>query len=175
MRSPTNVKEVQYLTGRLAALYCFVSCVRDQDFLFFSTIKKKEKFKWTSKCDEAFQRVKYFLMSPLILTRLREGSPLHLYLSITNLAISSLLVQETDKAERSTSFLSKVFRGNEAWYKNIEKLALAIIVMERNLFSYFQGQNIFIKTNYPIQQVLKNPNMAGRIVYWTVELSEYDI
>lgn len=45
MRSPTNVKEIQGLTGFLVALSRFFSCVSDKAFLFFVALKKKERFK----------------------------------------------------------------------------------------------------------------------------------
>jgi hypothetical protein len=54
MRSPSNIKEVQQLTGRLAALSRFLSCAGDKAFTFFASIKKKERFEWTPECEEAF-------------------------------------------------------------------------------------------------------------------------
>jgi hypothetical protein len=41
MRSPSSIKEVQQLTGRLAALSRFLSCAGDKAFSFFASIKKK--------------------------------------------------------------------------------------------------------------------------------------
>jgi hypothetical protein len=38
MRSPTSVKEVQRLTGRIAALSRFLSCAREKSFHLFSTV-----------------------------------------------------------------------------------------------------------------------------------------
>jgi len=32
-----------------------------------------------------------------------------------------------------------------------------------------------MKTNYPVKQVLNKPDMAGRMMSWSVELSEYDL
>jgi hypothetical protein len=44
MRSPTSIKEVQQLTGRIAALSRFLSCAGEKAFHFFSTLKKSERF-----------------------------------------------------------------------------------------------------------------------------------
>jgi hypothetical protein len=44
MRSPTSVKEVQQLTGRIAALSRFLSCAGEKSIHFFSTLKKGERF-----------------------------------------------------------------------------------------------------------------------------------
>lgn len=71
--------------------------------------------------------------------------------------------------------VSKVFRGAETYYENIKKLTLIVIVVKRKLRPYFHGHKIFVKTNYHVQQVLKNPYLAGMMVSWAVEISEYDI
>lgn len=73
------------------------------------------------------------------LTRLRDGSPLLIYLSVTDRAMSSVLIQEIDKAEKPVYFVNKVFRGAEARYQKIEKLALSVVIVERKLRPYFQG------------------------------------
>lgn len=58
MRIPMSVNKVHQLIGRLIALSHFLSCIGDKAFLFFVALRKNEKFKWTSKCDEAFTKVK---------------------------------------------------------------------------------------------------------------------
>lgn len=44
VRSPTNVKEMQQLTGHLIALSRFLSYVGDKTFLFFVVLIKKKNF-----------------------------------------------------------------------------------------------------------------------------------
>ena len=56
MASPIIVKEVQKLTGRIAALNRFVSRVTDKCLPFFKTLK--QAFAWTDKCKAAFQEQK---------------------------------------------------------------------------------------------------------------------
>lgn len=53
MRSPTNVKEVQQLTGCLATLFRSSRVWTIRLSVSFSTLTKKEKFKWTIECEEA--------------------------------------------------------------------------------------------------------------------------
>ena len=52
MEPPRNIKEVQSLTGRVAALNRFVSKAIDKCLPFFKVLKKS--FKWTDKCQKAF-------------------------------------------------------------------------------------------------------------------------
>ena len=48
MTPPRNVKEVQSLNGKVAALNRFVSRATDKCLPFFRTLKKS--FKWTTEC-----------------------------------------------------------------------------------------------------------------------------
>ena len=52
MTSPKTVKEVQKLTGRIAALNRFVSKATDKCLPFFKTLK--QAFAWTDECETTF-------------------------------------------------------------------------------------------------------------------------
>nr|KYP44754.1 Retrovirus-related Pol polyprotein from transposon opus [Cajanus cajan] len=60
-------------------------------------------------------------------------------------------------------------------YQKIEKLALAILVTARKLRHYFQSYEVIVRTDYPIRQVLQKPDLAGRMMKWSIELSEHSI
>jgi len=72
-------------------------------------------------------------------------------------------------------FVSKVFKGAELRYQKIERLALEIITTSRKLRHYFQSHKIIVKMNYPVKQVLSKLDLAGRMVSWSVDLTEYDL
>ncbi|GAU30847.1 hypothetical protein TSUD_365550 [Trifolium subterraneum] len=175
MRKPTSVKEVQQLTGRIVALSRFLSCAGEKVFHFFATLKSGERFTWSDKCEEAFQQLKVFLASPPILTRPQVGNPLYMYLDVSENSMSSALVQDIKGEERPVYFVSRIFREVEIRYQKIEKLSLAVVTTARRLRHYFQSHKIVVKIDHPIKHMLKKPDLAGRMVAWTVELSEYDI
>lgn len=130
----------------------------------------KEIFKWTGECEKAFSKLKKFLALLPILTRPITSSPLYLYLYITNHALSLIVIQKTDRVEQYVYFVSKVFRGSEDHYQNIEKIVLVVVVTSRNLISYFQLHLILVKIYYPTPHILKNPNLAEIMVSWEVEV-----
>src|SRR4030042_1803275 len=119
--------------------------------------------------------VKTFLSIPPVLHRPTPGAILFLYLAISDNAMSSVLVEESESGEKPIYFVSKVFRGAKLRYQKIERLDLAVVTTARKLRSYFQSHRITVKSNYPIKQVLGKPDLAGRMVAWSIELSEYDI
>ena len=58
---PKNVKEVQSLNGKIAALNKFVSKATDKCLPSFRTLKKS--FEWTAKCQQAFDDLKAYFPS----------------------------------------------------------------------------------------------------------------
>ncbi|XP_016200263.1 uncharacterized protein LOC107641282 [Arachis ipaensis] len=57
----------------------------------------------------------------------------------------------------------------------MEKLAYALVTSARRLRHYFQSNKIIVKTNQPLRQVLTRPEVSGRLIKWSIELSEFDI
>ena len=90
MKSPRTIKEVQSLTGKLAALNRFISRATDKCHHFFQTIKKME---WTAECEEAFGQLKEYLASAPLISTPREGDELYLYLVVSKWATSSVFVR----------------------------------------------------------------------------------
>lgn len=84
MRSPSNIKKVQPLTRWLATLALFFSYIGDKMFYFFDTLKRKEKFTWKNKYEEAFTKLKIFLAILPILKHLKVDAPLYLYMLATS-------------------------------------------------------------------------------------------
>uniref|UniRef100_A0A2N9G7Y6 Uncharacterized protein n=1 Tax=Fagus sylvatica TaxID=28930 RepID=A0A2N9G7Y6_FAGSY len=74
-------KEVQRLTGRVAALNWFMSRSTDKCLPFFKTLKKA--FEWTDECQQAFEELKKYLTEPLLLSPSKQGEELYLYLAVS--------------------------------------------------------------------------------------------
>ncbi|XP_016193067.1 uncharacterized protein LOC107633999 [Arachis ipaensis] len=175
MTSPKTVKEVQQLAGRIAALSRFLPAVANRSYHFFQTFSKGKKFTSTDECENSFTELKQHLTSPPILQRPETGKPLCLYLSVSNHAISSVLVTETGRKQNPVYFISRVLQPTEIRYLKIEQLALALITTARRLRHYFQGHTIIVRTDQPLRQILTRPELAGRLIKWAIELSEFDI
>uniref|UniRef100_A0A803QH15 DNA polymerase eta n=1 Tax=Cannabis sativa TaxID=3483 RepID=A0A803QH15_CANSA len=85
--SPTKVKELQNLTGRIAALSRFVSKSTDKCVPFFNIVRGSKKFEWT-EC-ESFSRTKKQLTQPPILSKPLDGEELGVYLTVTKFAVNA--------------------------------------------------------------------------------------
>ena len=104
MASPKTVKEVQKLTGRIAALNRFVSKVTDKCLPFFKTLK--QAFAWTDECEAAFQELKRYLSNPPLLSPSKQGENLYMYLAVSATAVSASLIQEEDKKQLPVYYVS---------------------------------------------------------------------
>jgi len=175
MRSPTTVKEVQQLTGRMAALSRFVSASGEKGHSYFQCLRRNNKFVWSKECEEAFVKHKEYLASPPVLCKPLVGTPLRLYFAVTERAVSAVLDQDQGQAQKPVYFVSKVLQGPEVRYQALEKAAPAVVFSARRLRHYFHSFTVLVMTDLPIQKVLKKPDVAGRMVKWAVELSEFDI
>lgn len=65
--------------------------------------------------------------------------------------------------------------GPETRYQKIEKVALALLTTARRLRQYFLAHTVIVRTDQPIRQILGRPDIAGRMMKWSLELSEFDI
>ncbi|XP_050280556.1 uncharacterized protein LOC126721549 [Quercus robur] len=159
MEPPKSIKELQSLTGRVAALNRFVSKATDKCLPFFKVLRKA--FEWTDKCQRAFQDLKDYLTTAPLLSPSVQGEELYLYLAVSPHAVSSALIREEGKVQKPVYYTSRALRGAEGRYLLIEKLAFALITASRKLRHYFQAMNKL--------------EAAGRLIQWAVELSEFDI
>jgi len=69
MRSPTNVKEVQRLVGRLTAISRFLPKLADKTKPMIKLLKKSAKFAWDGTCEQNFNNLKQLLTTPRFLPR----------------------------------------------------------------------------------------------------------
>ena len=173
MSSPKMVKEVQSLTGRVAALNRFISKVMDKCLPFFKTPKRA--FVWTEECETTFQELKCYLSNPPLLSPSKEGEDLYLYLVVSVTVVSAALIREENKIQLPVYYISQAFQGAEARYPRIENITFVLIVASRKLRPYFHANPIIVMTDQPIKKAMNKPEAARRMVQWAIELSQFDI
>ena len=89
-----NVKEVQSLNGKVAALNRFVLRATDKCLLFFRMLKKS--FEWIAECQQAFKDLKAYLSSPSLLSPSQPREDLFLYLAVSAAVVNAALIREED-------------------------------------------------------------------------------
>ncbi|GKV11870.1 hypothetical protein SLEP1_g23088 [Rubroshorea leprosula] len=96
-------------------------------------------------------------------------------LRLTEEAISSVLLREENKHQKPICYVSKVLQGAEQNYPLAEKAAFALVYTAWKLRAYLQSHQIVVYTDLPLRKILQKPKLSGRLIGWSVELSEYDL
>ncbi|KAJ8505652.1 hypothetical protein OPV22_006538 [Ensete ventricosum] len=172
---PRTIKDVQRLTGRLAALSRFISRAGDKSFPFFRALRQAKDFKWDSQCEEAFQQLKMHIAHLPRLTSTIPGEPLGIYLATSEAAVSLVLVRFRNDGQEPIYYCSYILSGPEERYPLIKKLTFALILALRKQRPYFQAHPIKVVTDQPLRQILSKFDVIGRMLKWSVELGEFDL
>jgi hypothetical protein len=134
MQPPKNIKDIQKLTGCMAALNRFISRLSKKDLPFFKLLKALEKFIWSKEADAAFTQLKKFLTSPPVCTAPQKDDVLFLYVAATDRVVSMVIVVEHEepghvyKVQRPVYFISEVLNESKSRYPQIQKLIYAILI-----------------------------------------------
>jgi hypothetical protein len=166
MKAPTCIKDVQKLTGCMAALNRFISKLGERGLPFFKLLKLQEKFAWTPEADQALAQLKDFLSKPPVLTTPRKKEQLLLYLAATTHVVSTAIVVERQEeghaypVQRPVYFVSEVLSESKARYQPVHKLLYAVLIISRKLRHYFQEYLISVVTDY------RSATSCGPRCYW---------
>jgi len=72
----TNLKKLRSLQGKIQAFRRFICQLTDKIDPMSHLLKKEVEFKWDIRCQEAFEKIKEYLLHPPILAPYRHGEPL---------------------------------------------------------------------------------------------------
>jgi hypothetical protein len=79
------------------------------------------------------------------------------------------------KVQKPVYFVSTVLRDTRERYTMQQKLLYTLLITSRKLRHYFQGHPIKVVTDRPLETILRNPNVTGRVAEWAVELQPFEI
>ena len=136
------------------------------------------------ECNKPFQTIKEYLTSPFLLSQPVEREELFFYLvasiiavSITLIAVVSAALVKMDKEGRKkiSYFVSKMLINAESCHTDFKRIALALRVVAKKLYPYFQAHTINVLSSYPIKAILHKLDASGILLKWAIELSEFDI
>ena len=137
LQPPQNPKEVQKITGMMAALNRFISRSAERCRPFFLLLHKWKEFQWSEECVMAFQELKRYLSHPPIISSPVVDEILFAYIAVTLYAISLVLIWVDSGIQRAVYYVSKSLNEVEVRYLPLEKAILAVVHATRKLPHYF--------------------------------------
>ena len=99
MVEPSTKKEVQKVTERIAALNRFISKSAKRSLPFFKALRDGDKVECGPDQSKAFQQLKNYLATRLLVTVLDPEAPLLLYVTAFDHVVSGVLVQEKEESK----------------------------------------------------------------------------
>uniref|UniRef100_A0A2N9EEI4 Uncharacterized protein n=1 Tax=Fagus sylvatica TaxID=28930 RepID=A0A2N9EEI4_FAGSY len=137
MQPPKTTKEVQRLTGRVAALNRFMSRSTDKCLPFFKTLKKA--FVWTDECQQAFEELKRYLTEPPLLSLSKQGEELYLYLAVSPTAV-------TTKAQALADFIAEFTLKDDEPTEDVEQTSKWTVSIDDSSTKDAGGVGIVLKS-----------------------------
>src|SRR5438477_7315009 len=134
MNTPTKLKDVQKLTGCMAALSHFVSRLGERAMPFYKLLKKQDKFQWVPEAQQAFEELKEFLTNPPVLVLPMPEEPLLLYMVATSHVVSTAIVVERQeeghiqKIQCPDYFVSEVLSESKIRYSQVQKILYVVLI-----------------------------------------------
>src|SRR3954465_5049500 len=174
-KSPSTKKELQSLLGKINFLRRFISNLSGRTQAFSPLLRLKQgRFKWRAEHQEAFEKIKQYLMHPPILSPPNGKKHMRLYISASDNTIGSMLAQEDDDGiERAIYYLSRVLNDAETRYSAIEKLCLCLYFSCIKLNYYIKPIDVYVSSHCDvIKHMLSKPILHSRIGKWALALTE---
>ena len=133
---------------------------------------------WNEQCQEAFEKIKSYLMKPSILVPLVPKKPLLLYLITMYKAMGALLAQylEESRKENTIYYISKKMLAYEEKYTALEKTCVALVWATQKLRHYMLAFKVLLiaRTN-PLKYLMEKPMQDGKTAKCVLFLSKFDI
>jgi hypothetical protein len=67
-------------------------------------------------------------------------------------------------------YISEVLSETKARYPQIWKLLYAVVLAQRKLRHYPEAHPVTVVSSFSLEEIIHNPDAAGRITKWSIEL-----
>lgn len=181
---PTCVREVRSFIGMCSYYRRFIPRFSSIAEPIIALTRKYAKFRWDSKCQNAFDYLKAQLSIIPMLAYPDTTKPYILYTDASNECIGACLTQPCEeneeeikglKNEKPIFYLSHRLSKSQVKWSTIEKEAYAIHYALQKLDHYLHNSEFTIRTDHkPLKYILESPMQNKKIQLWALGISGYN-
>lgn len=177
--TPSNRKEVRRFIGTASWYRRFIpnfSKLATPLNKLTSQGKNAPPFFWSQEADEAFKKLKEYLVSAPILACPDYSKPFCVHTDASDYGIGAVLTQSLDNEEKVIAYMSKSLTKQERNYSATEREALAVLAAIEHWRCYLEnGMKFTVFTDHSsLKWFLNLNNPTGRLARWGVRLSAFN-
>jgi len=176
---PVNRKQLMRFLGMAGYYRKFCSNFSDVVEPLTNLLKKKNKFLWTGKCQEAFDRLKAILESAPVLKAPDFSQPFKVSVDASDVGVGAVLLQDDQNGvEHPVCYFSKKLNKHQRNYSTIEKECLALILALQHFEVYISSAPspvVVFSDHNPLTFIDRMKNKNQRLLRWSLYLQEYNL
>jgi len=171
---PTKLREVRGFLGLCGYYRRFVHNFSEVAAPLHAMTKKNAPFRWTQKCQTAFETLKCKLTSAPILALPRDEGQYILDTDASDHGIGAVLSLVQDGEERVINYASRLYSTAEQRYCVTRKELLAVVFFMKQFRQYLLGRPFRVRTDHAaLQWLRRTPEPIGQQSRWLEVLEEF--
>lgn len=173
---PKHVKGVQQFLGICGYYRRFIPDYTTISKPLTALTKKNVSFEWTEECQQAFKKLKGYLLSYPLLRHPDFQKPFAIYTDASAYGVGAILKQLDDEGkEVVVSYASRMLSKPERNYSATERECLAIIFAVKKFRPYLYGTKFSVVTDHcALCWLMKIANPNGRLTRWSLCLQDFE-
>ena len=171
---PTNCSEVRSFVALCSYYRRFIKDFASKASPLHALLKKGVQFKWTEKCQLAFEQLRDSLLGEPILSYPDFDHKFELYTDASNTGIGAVLSQNINGEEKTLAYASRSLKPHERKYSTIERECLAMVWAVKYFRPYLFGKEFDIITDHnPLRWLDNAKDPHSRLSRWSLTLQSY--
>ena len=172
---PTCVSEVRSFLGTASYYRKYIQGFADIASPLTNLTKKNQKFVWTEKCQNAFERLKEALVSAQVLAYPIRESKFILDTDTSATAIGAVLSQIQDGEEKVIAYASCALSSSRQNYCTTYRELYAVVRFVKYFSHYLWGRPFLVRSDHSSLKWLKNfKQPEGMVARWIATRDTYD-
>lgn len=172
---PKNVKQIKQFLGLVGYYRRFIKNFSELAQPFISLLRKNIPFKWESRQQINFERLKQSLLNQPILQYPDFDKEFLLTTDASDEGIGAILSQGQVGNDLPVAYASRTLNKAERNYDTTEKELLAIVWAIKHFRPYLYGKQFKIITDHkPLVWLFNVKDPSSRLMRWRLKLEEYN-